>query len=165
MLLSLCRIVILFLISASFSAFSANVSTYLPDGASYDKTIPTPESKSALGFGIGERHPRHDQVLNYLTQVADSSSRVTIKEIGRTTEFRSQVLLTISSPTNLANLDDILTRRANMTMSAEDPVVVWLGYSVHGDEISGTNAAMVVAYHLAASQDKVVTEMLDDTIG
>lgn len=164
MLLSLCRIVILFLISSSFSAFSANVSTYLPDGASYDKTIPTPESESALGFGIGERHPRHDQVLNYLTQVADSSSRVTIKEIGRTTEFRSQVLLTISSPTNLANLDDILARRADMTMSAEDPVVVWLGYSVHGDEISGTNAAMVVAYHLAASQDKVVTEMLDDTI-
>ena len=87
MLLSLCRIVILFLISASFSAFSANVSTYLPDGASYDKTITTPESESALGFGIGERHPRHDQVLSYLTQVADSSSRVTIKEIGRTNQF------------------------------------------------------------------------------
>ena len=64
MLLSLCRIVILFLISASFSAFSANVSTYLPDGASYDKTIPTPES--ALGFGIGERHPRHDLSLIHI---------------------------------------------------------------------------------------------------
>mgnify|MGYP003624337406 CR=1 FL=1 len=162
MLLSLCRIVILFLISASFSAFSADVSTYLPEGASYNNNIPTPES--TLGFGIGERHPRHDQVLNYLTQVADLSSRVKIEEIGRTTEFRSQVLLTISSPDNLANIKQILARRSDITASANDPVVVWLGYSVHGDEISGTNAAMVVAYHLAASQDKAVAEMLDDTI-
>ena len=28
-------------------------------------------------------------------------------------------------------------------------LVIWLGYSVHGDEISGSNAALVVAYHLS----------------
>ena len=162
MLLSLSRILVIFLLSASFNAFSANVSTYLPDGAVYNEKVPTPES--TLGFGVGERHPRHDQVLSYLQQVAMVSPRVNIAEMGRTTEFRSQVLLTISSPENLANLDDILARRTDMTMSAEDPVVVWLGYSVHGDEISGTNAAMVVAYHLAASQDKTVANMLNDTI-
>ena len=162
MLLSLCRIVILFLLSASFTAFSASVSTYLPSGASYSEKIPTPES--ALGFGIGERHPRHDQVLNYLQQVAAASSRVKIAEMGKTTQFRSQVLLTISSPENLGHIDEILARRSDITASAKDPVVVWLGYSVHGDEISGTNAAMVVAYHLAASEDKAVSDMLSDTI-
>ena len=162
MLLSLSRVLVIFLLSASFNAFSANVSTYLPDGAVYNENVPTPES--TLGFGVGERHPRHDQVLSYLQQVAMVSPRVNIAEMGRTTEFRSQVLLTISSPKNLANLDDILARRTDMTMLAEDPVVVWLGYSVHGDEISGTNAAMVVAYHLAASQDKTVANILNDTI-
>jgi len=162
MLLSLCRISLLLLISASFTAFSANVSTYLPSSIVYSEKVPTPES--ALGFGIGERHPRHDQVLNYLTQVAASSSRVKIEEIGRTTEFRKQVLLTISSPDNLVNLAEILARRNDIDASAKDPVVVWLGYSVHGDEITGTNAAMVVAYYLAAAEDKAVTEMLNDTI-
>ncbi|TWX71419.1 hypothetical protein ESZ39_09425 [Colwellia sp. C1TZA3] len=162
MLLSLYRIVIFCLLSVSFTVFSANVSTYLPKGAVYSEKVPTPES--ALGFGIGERHPRHDQVVNYLQQVAASSSRLQIEEMGRTTQFRSQVLLTISSPENLNNLEQILARRSDIAASAKDPVVVWLGYSVHGDEISGTNAAMVVAYHLAASQDKAVADMLNDTI-
>ncbi|MFT6919571.1 MAG: hypothetical protein ACJA2G_002207, partial [Cognaticolwellia sp.] len=67
MLLSLYRIVIFCLLSTSFTVFSANVSTYLPKGAVYSEKVPTPES--ALGFGIGERHPRHDQVINYLEQV------------------------------------------------------------------------------------------------
>ena len=162
MLLLLSRLVILLLLSASFSVFSANVSTYLPDGAIYNQEVPTPES--VLGFGIGERHPRHDQVLNYLQQVATASARVKIAEMGRTTQLRSQVLLTISSAENLNHIDEILARRSDIEASAKDPVIVWLGYSVHGDEISGTNAAMVLAYHLAASQDKVVADMLNDTI-
>ena len=162
MLLSLYRIVIFCLLSASFTVFSANVSTYLPKGAVYSEKVPTPES--ALGFGIGERHPRHDQVINYLQQVAASSTRLQIEEMGRTTQFRSQILLTISSPENLSNLEKILARRSDIVASAKDPIVVWLGYSVHGDEISGTNAAMVLAYHLAASQDKTVANMLNDTI-
>ncbi|WP_085299983.1 M14 family zinc carboxypeptidase [Cognaticolwellia mytili] len=166
MLLLLSRTLVLMLFIASltmnFTAHSTDVSTYLPNGAKYSENVPTPES--SLGFGIGERHPRHDQVLHYLQQVATVSSRVNIEEIGRTTQFRSQVLLTISSPENLANIDQILARRADIEASAKDPVVVWLGYSVHGDEISGTNAAMVVAYHLAASEDKAVKDMLNDTI-
>ena len=162
MLLSLCRIVIFCLFSISFTVLSASVSTYLPKGSDYQQNIPTPES--VLGFGIGERHPRHDQVLSYLKQVAATSERVKIAEMGRTTQFRSQVLLTISSPENLSNIDKILARRSDIAASSKDPLVVWLGYSVHGDEISGTNAAMVVAYHLAASQDKTVADMLNDTI-
>jgi hypothetical protein len=162
MLLSLFRIAVLFLLSASFAVFSASVNTYLPSNSTYSASVPTPES--SLGFGIGERHPRHDQVLNYLQQVATASSRVKIEEMGRSTQFRSQILLTISSPKNLANMEQILARRSDIEASTKDPVVVWLGYSVHGDEISGTNAAMVVAYHLAASQDKAVEAMLNDTI-
>lgn len=162
MSLSLCRIVIFCLFSLSFTVLSASVSTYLPKGSGYQQTIPTPES--VLGFGIGERHPRHDQILSYLHQVAATSDRVNIAEMGRTTQFRSQVLLTISSQENLSNIDDILARRSDIAASSKDPIVVWLGYSVHGDEISGTNAAMVVAYHLAASQDKAVADMLNDTI-
>lgn len=162
MLLSLSRTVIFCLFSVSFAVFGANVSTYLPKGSDYQPAIPTPES--ILGFGIGERHPRHDQVLSYLQQVAATSDRVNIAEMGRTTQFRSQVLLTISSPENLSNIDEILARRSDIAASSKDPLVVWLGYSVHGDEISGTNAAMVVAYHLAASQNKAVAEMLNDTI-
>ena len=160
-LLLIYLLAVIFSLTVSFSSYSASVSTYLPT-SHYDNKVPTPES--SLGYGIGERHPRHDQVLHYLQQVAEASSRVKIEEMGRTTEFRSQALLTISSPENLTNLEQILARRSNLTASAKDPIVVWLGYSVHGDEISGTNAAMVVAYYLAASKNKAVADMLNDTI-
>lgn len=162
MLRSLCRVALLLLLSVSHTALSAEVHKYLPDNGNYNNAVPTPES--SLGFGIGERHPRHDQVLNYVSQLASASTKVKLTKIGRTTQFRSQVLLTISSEENLANLEQILARRDDLAASAKDPIVVWLGYSVHGDEISGTNAAMVVAYHLAASQSQSVEDILNDTI-
>jgi len=92
-----------------------------------------------------------------------------ITSIGRTAQLREQLLVTVSSPENLANLDDILAKRnipyQNKELKASlDPLVIWLGYSVHGDEISGANAAMVVAYYLAASEEKEIETMLANTV-
>lgn len=162
MLLAFIRVIAVCCIGFLFNVNAASVSTYLPKEQNYNADIPTPES--LLGYGVGERHPRHDQVINYLQHVANRSSRVQITEMGRTPQLRSQILLTISSQSNLDNLDDILERRQNMLETSEDPIVIWLGYSVHGDEISGTNAAMIIAYHLAASTSKVTEQMLDDAI-
>ena len=143
-----------------FAVFAAPVETYLPKNQSYDDSVIKPED--SVGFGIGERHIRHDQMLNYISALAEQSSRMQLTDIGRTYEHRRQILLTISSEQNLANLDSLLLAHHNNEASA--PIVVWLGYSVHGDEISGTNAAMVVAYHLAASQSPEVKKMLEQTI-
>jgi hypothetical protein len=143
---------------------AAKVNEYLPIDHQYNQTIPTPES--SLGFEIGERHPRHDQLLKYMRALASSSERIKLTNIGQTQELRQQVLLTISSKSNLANLDDILAKRAknSQTKDSEFPLVIWLGYSVHGDEISGANAAMVVAYHLAASENPEIKMMLENTL-
>jgi predicted deacylase len=32
------------------------------------------------------------------------------------------------------------------------PIVVYLGYSIHGNESSGTGAAIALAYYLAAAE-------------
>lgn len=162
MLLSFARGIILFLSSFALSVHAISVDKFLPANEIYDETIVKPET--SLGFDVGQRHPRHDQVVDYLRYLAQATDRIQIQDIGKTTQFRSQTLLTISSAHNLANLDEILQRRANLSSLANDPIVVWLGYSVHGDEISGTNAAMVVAYHLAAAKGDEVQQMLDDVI-
>ena len=148
---------------ATISSEAANYTDYLPKNNHYDSSIPTPES--ILGFGVGERHIRHDQLLAYLQILANDSKRVKLTEIGRTVQLRKQVLLTISSPENLRNLDEILAKHQTpLTKDNDDPLVIWLGYSVHGDEISGSNAALLVAYHFAASQHKDVNELLSNTI-
>ncbi|PCI61560.1 MAG: hypothetical protein COB35_06040 [Gammaproteobacteria bacterium] len=144
----------------SFAVIATPISNYLPKGQVYSNAIPTPQQ--VLGLTIGERHLRHDQLNQYFTALAQASNRIKLTQMGKTNEFRPQFLATISSPENLANLDRILATRQNP--QAKSPLVIWLGYSIHGDEISGANAAMVVAYHLAASQNKDVEVLLKNTI-
>ena len=44
------------------------------------------------------------------------------------------------------------------------PVIVSLIYSIHGNEASGVNASLAVAYHLAAAQGPEIEELLDQEI-
>jgi zinc carboxypeptidase len=144
----------------SLNLTAAPVSKYLPAAQNYKTTVPTPQQD--LGFGLGERHIRHAQLTHYFNSLAQTSERVKLTAIGQTNEFRSQFLVTISTKENLANLTTILADRKKP--QANSPLVIWLGYSIHGDEISGANAAMIVAYHLAASQNKSVENMLANTV-
>jgi hypothetical protein len=163
--------ILLFLFALFSSSHAASVEDYLPIQASFDPLIPLP--KQTLGFEIGQRHVRHDQLRQYFSTLAHSSKRIKITTIGQTPQLREQFLVTISSEKNLANLDNILVERNahqkkllsnNKNQLEQEPLVLWLSYSVHGDEISGANAAMVVAYYLAASTDKTIETMLDNTI-
>lgn len=164
-------LIMLFLFTSFSSSYAAPVHDYLPVKANFDPEIPLP--KQTLGFEIGQRHLRHDQLKQYFSTLADNSKRMKITNIGQTAQLREQFLVTISSAKNLANLDAILAQRhidqkkwqSDKKNSIEKaPLVLWLGYSVHGDEISGANAAMVVAYYLAASTEKSIETMLDNTI-
>lgn len=158
-----------FSLSGASNVYAANVADYLPKEQNYQQSIPTPES--VIGFGIGERHIRHHQLVAYFKQLSNNSERVKLTEIGQTPQLRKQLLVTISTPENLVNLDKILAKRQSsikqgesVTESSDEPLVIWLGYSVHGDEVSGANAAIVVAYHYAASQSEEMTKLLENTI-
>ncbi|MFW6176027.1 MAG: M14 family zinc carboxypeptidase, partial [Acidobacteriota bacterium] len=121
-----------------------------------------------LGFEVGAQAARHDQLVAYFRELAESSDRVRLESIGRTHENREQVMAVISSPDNLARLDDIRERhRAVAAGEAEPddgPAIVWQGYSIHGDENSGANASMLYAYHLAAARDADTRRSLDEVV-
>lgn len=143
---------------------------FLPDGVQYDTSIPTP--KSVLGAEVGEWHVRHDQLVNYMYAVAEASDRVTITEYARTYENRPLLLLTITSPENHRNIDELKREHVQLTdASSSDeldisnmPAVIQLSHSVHGNEPSGTNASLVTVYHLAAAQGQEIERVLDNTI-
>jgi hypothetical protein len=134
-----------------------DLSYYLPKGFTYNPAIPTPEQ--VLGYQVGDWHVTHDQLVMYMKAVAAASDRVIIEETGRTYEKRPQVVLTISSPANLAKLDQIKAdrvklRNPNSSLDIEKmPVVMFMGYSVHGNEPSGANASLLAAYHFAAANE------------
>lgn len=142
---------------------------YLPQNITYSKNIPTP--KSIFHFELGEMHTDHTQVAQYMNEVAKASNRISIETIGYTFENRPLQLLTISSPKNLANIDQILKRHqdvSNAEINNNDlsdlPVVIYLGYSIHGNESSGTGAAIALAYYLAAAESSELEKTLEKTI-
>ncbi|SNS92464.1 Zinc carboxypeptidase [Ekhidna lutea] len=164
------HLTILLTILSFWSFAQVDMSYYLPGGLSYNPDIPTP--KEVLGYHPGEWHVSHDQLLYYMREVAAASDRMIIDEIGRTYEGRPLVQITISNPVNLANLDQVKADHKKLTdpsasgsMNTEEmPIVMWLGYSVHGNEASGSNAALITAYYLAAAIGAEIDEMLENSI-
>lgn len=125
------------------------VTAYLPDTVSYNPAIPTPES--ILGANIGEWHVRHDQVVNYMKLLAEKSDRITIEETGRTHENRPLLLLTITAPSNRNNIEamrqqHIDAMESGKKVGSDAPLIFYMGYSIHGNEPSGTNASLALAY-------------------
>jgi hypothetical protein len=164
---SLLLFTILFSVLFNANVMALPVKNYLPQDINLNTEIPIPSS--SLGFEIGQRHLRHDQLISYFNLLAQQSNRIKLTTMGKTAQHRQQLLVTISSADNLKKLDNILTRRDRLTkttdeQNSDEPLVIWLGYSVHGDEISGANAAMIVAYYLAASEETAIKEMLANTI-
>lgn len=153
-----------FLFISAQAAAVADVA-YLPADTQYKTEITTPTQ--ALGAPVGEWHVRHDQIANYMQLLAAQSDRVSLVETGRTHENRPLYLLAFSSADNQQNLAAIQARHIqNLGQSTDknDPLIIWMGYSVHGNEPSGANAALLIAYYLAAGESEAINELLKDNI-
>jgi len=158
------------LLFSSHAFTQPSLNYYLPTTVSYDTSIPTPQSY--FGFQVGEWHLTPDQIHAYLKVLASASKRMSVQEFGTTYEHRPMMLLTVTSPDNLGNLESIRTRHLQLSDPAasaslktdEMPVVVWMGYSVHGNEPSGSNASVLVAYYMAAAQGPEIDQLLQHTV-
>jgi len=151
----------------AFAAFAP--AAYADEAAA---TIPTP--RDVLGFDVGQRPATYGEVVSYLTSLDAATDRVKLGSYGVTPTGRKQLLLTIASPENLARLDDVQRQLAQLGAAPDEsvarrliaqlPAVVWMGYSIHGDEISGVDAALEVAYRLASAKDPATLQILDNLI-
>lgn len=163
----------LFLLSFLFCAIlqaqnNIDLSYYLPQSVTYNKAIPNPES--VIGHQVGEWHVTHDKLVQYAYALANASDRITIEDRGRTFEDRPILLLTITSPKNHQRIDDIRKAHIDATNSNSNtevsnmPIVVYQGFSIHGNEASGANAGLLAAYYLAAAQGDAINELLNNTV-
>jgi hypothetical protein len=138
---------------------------YLPN-VPYDPAIPTPARY--LGYEVGSWHVTHDQLTGYMRALDAASDRVSLREYGRSHEQRPLLCLTITAPANHARLEAIRQARQTLTESPQTfkgniqdlPGVNYMGYSIHGNEPSGSNAALLMAYYLTAAQTPEVEQLL-----
>ncbi len=143
-------------------------------GASYEAAISTPDA--LLGHALGRRPATHAQVLQCWRTWAAQSPRVVLESYGRTHEGRELVSGIVSAPENIERLESILERLARLAdprgldaaeearIVASTPAVAWLGYSIHGDEMSGVDGGLALAYHLVAARDAQVQELLRNVV-
>ena len=154
-------------ISFSINSQELDLNYYVPSDQNYNDKIPTP--KEIIGHQVGEWHVTHDKLVEYMKVLANSSDRITLEDRGKTFEGRPLLLLTITSPNNHSRIDDIRQRHIDGTNDSSldvtnDPIVVYQGFSIHGNEPSGSNAALAVAYYLAASTSLATEDLLNNTV-
>jgi hypothetical protein len=155
-------------------AKAADVFAALP-AAEHDAAIPT--LKGIVGFDWGEGITDPEQVLAYAEALANAApDRARLVQYATSLEGRPLVLLVVSSSPNIMKLDEIraqLARLGDSRVTPTDaagalvsslPAVVWLACSVHGDETSGGDAGLALAYHLLASRSDDVEKMLEKAV-
>lgn len=159
----------LFLPFSIFAQQAVDLGYYLPDNISYNPEIPTP--KEVIGHEVGEWHVTHDKLVQYMTALAASSDRINMENRGTTFEGRPLLLLTVTSPKNHTNIESIraqhlaLTTSEGQNLATENmPIVVYQGFSIHGNEPSGANAGLAYAYYLAAAQGPEIDAILNNTV-
>ncbi len=145
-------------------------SYYLSSSVSYNPKIPTPET--LLGYVPGEKHVSHDQLFYYAKSIAEQSPRIHFEVFGKTHEGRPLSLLIITSEENQKRLAEIKAAHQKLVDPAtaasvdidKQPVFIWLGHSIHGNEASGSNSALLTIYHLAAAQGPEIEKWLKDAV-
>jgi hypothetical protein len=142
-------------------------------GANYDPNIPKPND--FFKDPLGQWPHRFYEMLPYLSALDASSDRLTIEQHGTTHEGRPLLNLYFSSPENIKRIGDIrkgidmLATPSKIKSAAQVdslianlPATAWMGYNIHGDEISCSDAAVLLAYHLAAARDEATLKILDN---
>ena len=142
-------------------------------GGSYDPAVPTP--RSVLGYEIGQRFTPHHLIVRYAERAAAASRRIRVDTVARTFEGRESLLIIATSEGNHGRLEQIRADAKRLSdprpVPAGDiaratriPSIAWLGYTVHGGEASGTEAALALIYQLAAGTDAETRMILDSTV-
>lgn len=141
----------------------------------YRQGVPRPQE--VLRFDVGDHHTTYAQMEAYINAVQKAApERVKIFDIGLTNEYRMQHIVAISSPQNIARLDEIKAANARLadpraTAASEanqiiqnNPSIAWMAYTIHGNESASFEAMMQVVYQLAASNDASTLDILDKSV-
>ena len=149
--------------------YSFSQDYFLENFGPYDENIQSPEE--FLGYEIGDQHTRHDLILAYFKYLSSISEKADLITYGKSYEGRTLTLLSISSTENLKNLENIKKEHLKSTIPGSIktinenlPVIVNLGYGIHGNEPSSSEAALLTAYTLIASKNKKILQLATNSV-
>jgi hypothetical protein len=131
----------------------------------FDSAIPTPTQ--FFGYEIGSHHTRHDQMVSYFKLLESKSPLAKYIEYGVTFEKRPLCMLIIGNNQNLSQIDKIKAKNLEGLSSNagnDRPIIINLGYNVHGNEPSTMEAAILTAYTMIASQHPDIIKYRNESL-
>ncbi len=140
------------------------------------QTIPSPEEFFGHVMGADRQLARWDRLVEYYELIGESSDRVIVENVGLSTLGNPFLVIYVSSPENLARLEEI--REMNAILSdprghtraeieraiAESKVVFLQGYALHSTEVAASQSAAEIMYLFATRDDEGMQEILDETV-
>jgi hypothetical protein len=119
----------------------------------------------------GKQISYYHQVEDYFKYLTEQSQFIKKQKYGATNEQRDLNVYYISTPENLANLEQIRNNNlasiglpGNKTATVDDKIIVWLSFNVHGNEFAGTESALTVAYELLNPSNEATKQWLKNTV-
>jgi hypothetical protein len=141
------------------------------------QAIPSPEEYFGFKVGSDKKLVRYDRIVEYLETVASRSDRVRIQTLGPTTQGNPFLLLEISAPRTLKNLDHYkaLERKLYFQGGApsdaerdqifrEGKPVVLVTNNIHSNEIGSSQMVLEAVHRLATEDSPAIRKILDNVI-
>lgn len=142
---------------------------------SYREGVPRPDE--VLGYPVGSWHTTYGRMERYLDALSRATpGRVKVMPYGRSVEHQTMYLVAVSSEDNIARLDAIRAdlqaladpRRTTVAeaaaIAARSPIGVWINAANDGNETAAFEAAIQLAFQLAAGEDDRTRAMRDGAL-
>jgi hypothetical protein len=139
-------------------------------------TLPSPEQFFGFQMGADRKLANWDRLVEYYRALAKSSNRVRLEELGKTSEGRPYLALFISSPANLARLDQLKQINARLAdprglsetearkLAADGKAVIIQSFALHSSEVAASQTAAEFVYDSLSRSDPEATAILDHVI-
>jgi hypothetical protein len=148
----------------------------LPGSFALAQTVTAPVDFFGHELGADRQLARWDEIVDYLEVLDSESDRLQVINLGSSTEDNPFLLVLISSPENLANIDRIaevsrtladprgLAAGAIEALVAEGRAVVAQSLGLHSTEVAGAQSGPAIAYDMVSRSDPETLRILDETV-
>jgi hypothetical protein len=138
--------------------------------------IPSPEEFFGFEMGADRKLARWDRLVEYYELLDRESDRIEVRNVGPSTLGNPFLVVFVSSPGNLARLDELQAMNATLQDprgASEDAVaaaiengkaVVVQSYGLHSSEVAASQAAAEILWEMATRSDEDMLRILDETV-
>ncbi len=150
--------------------------SFLPLVAGAQDSITPPDEFFGHQLGADRILARWDRMVEYFELLEEESDRIQVSNLGPSTEGHPFLLVTITSPENLANLNRIAEISRTLAdprgvqeaqieaMISEGKAVVSQSLGLHSTEVAGCQSGPEIAYDFVARNDEEALRILDETV-